>query len=146
MSITEEFLVRNKHLNKESLLNFVSFSDHVIEAHYRQVTEHTGTSSIRSGRQSSNQANRRSVSKGPATQPVLIDDQESELFLNLNSDIEDSLEEEDESESVDLPLVGHLSEMLSSSGNASNRKRSNSTSRVSFRKHKASGPATKRRG
>lgn len=143
--LAEEFLLRNPNLAKETLIQFVTFSDFVIEAHYRQITERAGTSSIRDDRESGDQANRPPVFDELATQHRSVGEREKSLFLNLNSDTDDDLDEELEGDSLSQSQLDHLSQAIASSRDSSSRKRVNSTSTLSLRKEKSSGSAPKRR-
>lgn len=145
LGITENFLLRNHRLNKEELINYVTFSDYVIEAHYRQVTESAQRSSINDNQQAGAQANNQSAFGQSATRAAGINLSDSRLFLDLGEDQEQSLDEDFEAEFIDSPPVDHLVENPIPPNPSRTRKRGNPASTVTLRKEKSIRQAAKRR-
>lgn len=142
VSICEEFVLRKSVLNKESLISFVTYSDFIINAHYRLLNERFNESQINDSNRS---ATRLPVPGRPATQPTAIDLNDHRIFFNLDSDAEDDLGEEEEGTSDGDGEMDLQVDQPVSVGKKSRRKRRNSKNAVPLRKDNSEQSRTKKR-
>ena len=138
LSLAQEFARTGRQLSKESLLEFVEFSEVVINAHFRQITEQTSRSSLADNHQSAVHADQQLMFGNEPDQQRQINFEDDRLFLDLATDEEEEVVNEEQSHSSNLEEVASLLPAASTTRRSRPSKRANVSSGVVLRKQAAS--------
>lgn len=144
VSIGEEFIRRKGTITREKLMDFLTYSDFVIEAHYRAITQRTNHLQINHPPNSPVDATDQSFHRLPAASSTPINLRDHRLFLNLGTNSDSEMEQQSQSQpasvdQLDFPIEDHSTATATNS-----RKRTSPEKRVSIRKKKSTCPKNKK--
>ena len=107
--LCDQFIIRYVELTKENLTYFLTYSDFVIQGLFNQINARTNNVRLNDANDSGQRGDSQSMPGASFGPRSVVDLNESQLFLNLDSDVEDNEEIPDEIDNemlldMDLPI------------------------------------------